>query len=92
MTTQFFTAAAVVLLAASTPAVAGSAATGSSQATTKSDEGEQNKTVCRRIESIGTRLAAKRVCRTKSEWDAEQAANRMDLERSQIQRQGRDGS
>ena len=92
MTTQLFAAAAVVLLAAGTPALADPAATGTAQATTKTDEGEQNKTVCRRIESIGTRLATKRVCRTKSEWDAEQAANRMDLERSQIQRQGRDGS
>lgn len=92
MTIKVLGAAAVVLLAAGTPAMADSSAPGTAQPTTKTDEGEQNKTVCRRIESIGTRLGAKRVCRTKGEWDAEQAANRMDLERSQTQRQGRDGS
>lgn len=44
------------------------------------------KVVCRRIQAIGTRLASKRVCRTKAEWDADAAANRQDLERSQTQR------
>jgi len=42
--------------------------------------------VCRRVEAIGTRLSSKKVCRTKGEWDAEAAANRQDLERSQTQR------
>lgn len=50
------------------------------------DEGEQNKVVCRRVEAIGTRLASRRVCRTKAQWDAEAAANRQDLDRSQTQR------
>jgi invasion protein IalB len=49
------------------------------------DEGK-NKVVCRRVEAIGTRLSSKRVCRTKGEWDAEQAADRQALERSQTQR------
>ena len=49
-------------------------------------EADTNKVVCRRVEAIGTRLASKRVCRTKGEWDAEAAANRQDLERSQTQR------
>ena len=92
MTTRLFAAAAGVLLVTGTPALADSTSSGTTQPTTKSDDGEQNKVVCRRIESIGTRLNAKRVCRTKGEWDAEQAANRMDLERNQTQRQGRDGS
>lgn len=92
MTVRFFAAAATVLLAAGSPALADSSASGTAQPTTKTDDGEQNKTVCRRVESIGTRLGAKRVCRTKGEWDAEQAANRMDLERSQTQRWGKDGN
>jgi len=72
--------------------MADSSASGTTQPTTKTDDGEQNKTVCRRVESIGTRLGTKRVCRTKGEWDAEQAANRMDLERSQTQRWGKSGN
>ena len=92
MTTRLFAAAAGVLLATGIPALADSASSSPTQPTTKSNDGEQNKVVCRRIESIGTRLNTKRVCRTKGEWDAEQAANRMDLERNQVQRQGRDGS
>lgn len=45
-----------------------------------------NKVVCRRVEAIGTRLSAKKVCRTQAQWDADAAANRQDLERSQTQR------
>lgn len=92
MTIKVFAIAGLFLLASGAPVLADTASSSGSQPTAKTDEGEQNKTVCRRIESIGTRLGAKRVCRTKGEWDAEQAANRMDLERSQTQRQGRDGS
>lgn len=91
MTTRFFTGAALALLAAGAPAMADSAAPGTAQPAAKADDGDQNKTVCHRIEAIGTRLGTKKVCRTKSEWDAQQAADRMDLERSQTQRQGKDG-
>ncbi len=52
----------------------------------QAEEGETNKVVCRRVESIGTRLGSKKVCRTKAQWDSEAAANRQDLERSQTQR------
>lgn len=45
-----------------------------------------NKVVCRRVEAIGTRLSSKKVCRTQAQWDADAAANRQDLERSQTQR------
>lgn len=56
-------------------------------AATKADTGKDpNRVVCRRIETIGTRLAAKRRCQTAAQWDAEAAANRQDLERSQTQR------
>ena len=92
MTTKFCAAAAMVLLATAVPALAGSSTASTAQPTTDSGDGAQNTMVCRRIESIGTRLAAKRVCRTKGEWDAEQAANRQNLERNQTARSGRDGS
>ena len=49
------------------------------------DEGK-NKVECRRIEVVGTRLSSKRVCKTRGEWDAEIAADRQALDRSQTQR------
>lgn len=55
-------------------------------ATTQADEGTINKVVCRRVETIGTRLSSKKVCRTQAQWDADATANRQDLERSQTQR------
>jgi hypothetical protein len=81
-----FTACALAVFAIGTPALAGTSGDNPAPAAKAEDEGQQNKVVCRRVEAIGTRLASKRVCRTKAEWDAEAAANRQDLERSQTQR------
>ena len=75
-------AAALFMLAGPVAAKSDTAPATAAQA----DEGETNKMVCRRVESIGTRLGSKKVCRTKAQWDAEAAANRQDLERSQTQR------
>ena len=86
MTTKLFAAAALLVLTTGVPALA-DPATGTAPApTTKAEESDATKMVCRRIESIGTRLGSKKVCRTQGDWDAEQAANRLDLERSQTQR------
>lgn len=86
MLKSLFVAGAISLAtAAPTPAVA--AAPDQAAATADKDLPEGSyKVVCRRVQAIGTRLASKRVCRTKAEWDAEAAANRQDLERSQTQR------
>ena len=86
MTTTFFAAAGLFVLAAGAPALADPAAGTAPAPTTKAEESDATKMVCRRIESIGTRLGSKKVCRTQGDWDAEQAANRLDLERSQTQR------
>lgn len=77
---------ALALVALAAPAALAQAPAPAAQPATKADEGELNKVVCRRVESIGTRLSAKKVCRTKAQWDSEAAANRQDLERSQTQR------
>ena len=74
-------AAALAAIAFGTPAVAGSSGDNAAPAAKTA-----SKVVCRRVEAIGTRLSSKKVCRTKGEWDAEAAANRQDLERSQTQR------
>jgi len=80
-----YAAFAAICLVASSPALSDPAASDAAAAAKTGDEG-QNKVVCRRVDSIGTRLSSKRVCRTKAEWAAEAAANRQDLERSQTQR------
>lgn len=77
-------AAALALLAA--PTLANSSDPVPAARAQAANNGEMNKVICRRVESIGTRLSAKKVCRTQAQWDAEAAANRQDLERSQTQR------
>ena len=85
MIKSVFVSGALALVALSAPAFAnGNGDTPAPQ--TKVEDDGQNKVVCRRVEAIGTRLSSKRVCRTKGEWDAEAAANRQNLERSQTQR------
>lgn len=85
MTKSLLAAGALAMLAISAPALADPA--GDKPAPeTKAQEDGQNKVVCRRVEAIGTRLSSKKVCRTQAQWDAEAAANRQDLERSQTQR------
>ena len=86
MTNKLLAAAGVLLLTAGVPALADPSSGTSQEPTAKSQDEGQNRVICRRIEAIGTRLSSKRVCRTKAEWDAEAAANRQDLERSQTQR------
>lgn len=84
MTKSFVVSGALALLVLSAPAYADSGDAPAPQ--TKVEDAGQNKVVCRRVEAIGTRLSSKRVCRTKGDWDAEAAANRENLERSQTQR------
>ena len=91
MTIKVFAIAGLFLLASGAPVLADTASSSSSQPTTKAEDNDPNKVICRRIESIGTRLSTKRVCRTKGEWDAEQAANRQTIERSQTERGGPNG-
>ncbi|WP_374529334.1 hypothetical protein [Novosphingobium sp.] len=78
-------AGALALLAIAAPAMA-EPAPAAAGATTKSDDKDPNRVVCRRMEVTGSRLASKRVCQTAAQWDAMEAAQRQDIERSQTQR------
>ena len=49
----------------------------------KSDEKDPNRIVCQKEDSIGSRLAAKKICLTQKEWDMRQAAHRDEAERVQ---------
>ena len=46
----------------------------------------QEKVICKRFKITGSRVAAKKVCRTKAEWDYEEAMNRQLVEQRQAQR------
>lgn len=85
MTKLLIASGALALSILATPAVAGTTEPASGSDKQQADVGETNKMVCRRVESIGTRLGSKKVCRTKAQWDQEAMANRQDLERSQTQ-------
>jgi hypothetical protein len=85
MAIKFFAATGLFLLAATAPALADPASTTGAQPTTKTDSSDPNKVICRRIETIGSRLDSKRVCRTRGEWEADQLADRQAIERSQTQ-------
>ena len=55
--------------------------------TTEAQVGDlQEKVICKRFKTTGSRVAAKKVCRTKSEWDYEEAMNRQLVEQRQAQR------
>lgn len=79
----FMSGAIALVLLAAVPAQAGEPAP---TAKPEAKDDQLNKVVCRRVEVIGTRLSAKKVCRTQAQWDADAATNRQDLERSQTQR------
>jgi invasion protein IalB len=47
-------------------------------------KGDPNEMVCEKQEVLGTRLATKRVCKTRAEWAEQRRLQRSDLERTQV--------
>jgi hypothetical protein len=45
-----------------------------------------NEVVCEKVEVIGSRLGAKKVCMTRAQWAERQLLDRQDLEKTQVQR------
>lgn len=52
----------------------------------KNDIEKADPVVCERVTEIGSRLRAKKVCMTKSQWQEQRRGDRSNIERSQIQR------
>ncbi|WP_277666829.1 hypothetical protein [Novosphingobium lindaniclasticum] len=50
------------------------------------DAAKQDPIVCERVTEIGSRLRAKKICMTKSEWAEQRRGDRSNIERSQVQR------
>ena len=47
---------------------------------------DPNEVVCEKIEVLGSRLAVKRVCMTRSEWAERRRLDRQDIDKAQTQR------
>ena len=70
---------AVAAAGLSTPALAADPASGRAAK-------DPNEVVCEKQEVVGSRLATKRVCRTRAQWAELRAQDRQDLEKTQVQR------
>ena len=84
---MFTTAAAV--LGKSAPAVAQSASPvlpSQPQQQGAKPARDPNEIVCERQQQLGSRLATQRVCKTRAEWAEERRAQRMDVDKAQMQR------
>jgi hypothetical protein len=79
--TYLATAAACVCVAA--PAI-GQAPAESQQQQAKTLD--PNQVVCEKIEVVGSRVAVKRVCMTRSQWAERRLQDRQDLEQAQTRR------
>jgi len=51
-----------------------------------SKQKDPNQVVCEKVEELGTRLSAKKVCMTRSEWAERRRQDRMDIDRRQMGR------
>lgn len=89
MASKLLLASGLALATLTAPLLADAGNAGTQAPTTKTDASDPNKVICRRIEVIGSRLDSKRVCRTKADWEAEQALNRQTLELGQNMRGAR---
>ena len=45
-----------------------------------------NEVICEKQEETGSRLSSKRVCMTRSQWAEQRRLNRLDVDKSQMQR------
>lgn len=75
--------AATIGSAAAAAAVAQPAATAPEAPATEAKE----KTICRYISEVGSRLSRRRICATKAQWDEVDAQNRLAVDRVQNGRQ-----
>ncbi|MBO9516952.1 MAG: hypothetical protein J7493_02680 [Porphyrobacter sp.] len=83
--------AAVSLAFAAAPVLAGSPAPQAAPAVAgtpvaQNDIDKKDPMICERVTEIGSRLRAKKICMTKSQWEEQRRGDRSNIERSQIQR------
>ena len=64
-------------------AIAGFTSTALPQTSPKPRKGDPNEVVCEKIEVIGTRLGAKKVCATRAEWAEKRKLDREAVDQAQ---------
>ncbi len=62
------------------------AATAQTATAAKEDKNDSGRMVCRTVETTGSRLGKRKICRTAAEWTEIQAIERRDIERQQAAR------
>jgi hypothetical protein len=83
---HFMRLIASFLVLAATAAGAQQAVEPARTGTPTAKKGDLNEMVCERQQVPGSRLASKRVCKTRAEWADLRSQDRMDVERAQTQR------
>lgn len=78
--------AAGSIVLATSPAAAQSQPQQPSQATTPTAAAQPDPVICEKEEVTGSRLATRKVCMTRSQWDEARRQDRMNLEKVQTQR------
>ena len=69
------------------PSLAQASGSSSNQpASEKPAAGSQNEVVCQKLEVTGTRLGAKRICKTRAQWADQKLQDRQEIEKVQVQR------
>lgn len=74
---------------AADPQPEASASAGTGQASRKADKedmGDPNRIICRKIETIGSRVHTQRICASAAQWSAMRDQNRQGLDRIQTER------
>ena len=86
--TNLRTAAAPLMLGGAAPvlAQAAPAQTPSGQPETASARPDPKEVICEKVKEMGSRLATKRVCMTRAQWDERRLLDRQELEKVQVQR------
>ena len=70
-----------------TPSLAQASGSSSNQPVAeKPAAGSQNEVVCQKLEVTGTRLGAKRICKTRAQWADQKLQDRQEIEKVQVQR------
>jgi len=81
-----YLAAAAALMMAAAPAMAGDTST-----PTAKPAKDPNQVVCEKQEVLGSRVATKKVCKTRAEWAEQRRLEKQEIDRAQVNRGSCDG-
>lgn len=86
MTLRAILLAAACVLAAGSPAIAQAAPQGVPNSAASADKApDPNEVICEREQETGSRVGAKRVCMTRSQWADRKSQDRQEIEKAQTQ-------